>query len=172
MNKRSAGDFKVAETVMVDICLYTLAPIDWTTPRVNCNVNYRLWMVMMCQGMDATLIVGWAVCAGGQEVFGNCRCTSGEEPACQCRRHKRCGFHPWVEKIPWRRKWQPTPVFFSGKSMDRGTWWATVHSIAKSRTWLRHLNIALFFFFFGCLWDLNSPTRNWTWAPCIGSMES
>ena len=26
---------------------------------------------------------------------------SGKEPTCQCR---RCGFHPWVGKIPWRRK--------------------------------------------------------------------
>ena len=26
------------------------------------------------------------------------------------RRHKRCRFDPWVRKIPWRRKWQPTPV--------------------------------------------------------------
>ena len=25
-------------------------------------------------------------------------------------------FHPWVGKIPWRRKWQPTPVFLSEKS--------------------------------------------------------
>ena len=38
----------------------------------------------------------------------------GEESACQCRRHKRCGFDPWVRKIPWRRKWQPTPVFSPG----------------------------------------------------------
>ena len=22
---------------------------------------------------------------------------------------------PWVRKIPWRRKWQPTPVFLPGK---------------------------------------------------------
>ena len=29
---------------------------------------------------------------------------------------RRHGFNPWVGKIPWRRKWQPTPVFFSGKS--------------------------------------------------------
>ena len=42
--------------------------------------------------------------------------TSGKEPACQCRRHKRCGFDPLVKKIPWRRAWQPTPVFLSGKS--------------------------------------------------------
>ena len=38
---------------------------------------------------------------------------SGKEPACQCR---RCEFDPWVGKIPWRRKWQPTPVLLLGKS--------------------------------------------------------
>ena len=37
---------------------------------------------------------------------------SGKEPTCQCGRHKRCGFDPWVGKIPWRRAWQTTPVFF------------------------------------------------------------
>ena len=26
------------------------------------------------------------------------------------------GFDPWVGKIPWRRKWQPTPVFLPGES--------------------------------------------------------
>ena len=35
---------------------------------------------------------------------------SGQEPACQFRRHKRCGFNSWVGKIRWRRTWQPTPV--------------------------------------------------------------
>ena len=42
--------------------------------------------------------------------------TSGKEPASHCRRHKNCGFYPWVRKIPWRRTWQPTPVFLRGKS--------------------------------------------------------
>ena len=37
----------------------------------------------------------------------------GKESTCQCR---RCGFNPWVGKIPWRRKRQPTPVFLLGKS--------------------------------------------------------
>ena len=37
---------------------------------------------------------------------------SGKGSACQCRRHK---FNPWVRKIPWRRKWQPTPVFLPGE---------------------------------------------------------
>ena len=36
----------------------------------------------------------------------------GKESTCQCRRH---GFDPWVGKIPWRRKWQLTPVFLPGK---------------------------------------------------------
>ena len=42
-----------------------------------------------------------------------------KESACQCRRHKRhrrCGFDPWVEKISWRRKWQLTPVFLPRES--------------------------------------------------------
>ena len=30
----------------------------------------------------------------------------------QCRRRE---FDPWVGKIPWRRKWQPTPVFLTGE---------------------------------------------------------
>ena len=37
-------------------------------------------------------------------------------PACQSRRRKRWGFSPWVRKIPWRRNWQPTPVFLPGES--------------------------------------------------------
>ena len=41
------------------------------------------------------------------------RWLSGKEHACQCRRP---GFDPWVGKIPWRRKWQPTPVFLPGES--------------------------------------------------------
>ena len=41
---------------------------------------------------------------------------SGQEPACQCRKHKRCGFDPWVGKIPRRRAWQPTLVFLPGES--------------------------------------------------------
>ena len=38
---------------------------------------------------------------------------SGNESTCQCRRPR---FDPWVRKIPWRRKWQPTPVFLPGES--------------------------------------------------------
>ena len=37
---------------------------------------------------------------------------STTESTCNCRLR----FHPWIRKIPWRRKWQPTPVFLRGKS--------------------------------------------------------
>ena len=39
-----------------------------------------------------------------------------KESACQCRSHRRCRFHSWVGKVPWRQKWQPTPVFLPGES--------------------------------------------------------
>ena len=41
--------------------------------------------------------------------------TWGKESSCQYRRLKRHGFDPWVGKIPWSRKWQPTPVLLPGK---------------------------------------------------------
>ena len=41
---------------------------------------------------------------------------SGKEPVYQCRKCRRHGFGPWVGKSPWRRKWQPTPVFLPGES--------------------------------------------------------
>ena len=85
------------------------------------------------------------------------RWCSGKESSCQCRRHRRCGFSPWVRKIPWSRKWQPAPVFLPGKfhgqysclenSMDRGAWQTTVPGVAKSRTWPRTLILVYFVHF-------------------------
>jgi len=56
-------------------------------------------------------------------------------------------FNPGVRKIPWRRKWQPTPVFLPGKSHEQRRWagyslwshkrvghnWATKHIIEKKK---------------------------------------
>ena len=38
--------------------------------------------------------------------------SSGKKPTCQGR---RCRLDPWVRKILWRKKWQPIPVFLTGK---------------------------------------------------------
>ena len=40
----------------------------------------------------------------------------GQEPACQCTRGKKCRLDPWIEKIPWGKTWQPTPVFLLRES--------------------------------------------------------
>ena len=65
---------------------------------------------------------------------------SGKGPACQCRRHKRHGFDPWVGKIPWREAWQPTPVFLPGESHGQRSWQVTVHGVAKSWARLKRLS--------------------------------
>ena len=44
---------------------------------------------------------------------------------------RKQGFDPWVRKIIWRGKWQPTPVFCLGNPMDGGAWWVVVHGVAR-----------------------------------------
>ena len=43
--------------------------------------------------------------------------------------------------IPWRRAWQPTPVYL-GNPMDRGAWWATVHRGRKESDTIESLTLA------------------------------
>ena len=38
--------------------------------------------------------------------------SDGKAPVCNAGRPR---FDPWVGKIPWRSKWQPTPVLLPGK---------------------------------------------------------
>ena len=58
----------------------------------------------------------------------------------KCGRH---GFDPWVGKIPWRRNWQPTPVFLPGKSHgQRSLAGYSPYDRAKSWMWLKRVSIA------------------------------
>ena len=66
---------------------------------------------------------------------------SGKEPTCQCRRHERCGFEPWIRKIPWRRAWQSTPVFLPGESHgQRSLVGYTQSRVPKSQTQLKQFS--------------------------------
>ena len=56
-----------------------------------------------------------------------------KESICKCR---RCRFHPWVRKIPWERKWQPTPVFLPGKSQGERNLAGRLQSMGSQR--VRH----------------------------------
>ena len=93
-------------------------------------------------------------CGGGGFPGG----ASGKEPACQRRRHRRRRFDPWVGQIPWRRAWQPTPVFLPGDS-HRGAWQATVHKVPKSQTRLSDLARIH-------IWILGLP---WAWNHDVGA---
>ena len=54
--------------------------------------------------------------------FALSRWYRGKEHAYKYRRYRRCGFGPWVGKIPWRRAWQSTPVFLPGESHGQRSW--------------------------------------------------
>ena len=56
-----------------------------------------------------------------------------------CLQCRGPGFDPWVRKVHWRRKWQPTIYPCLENLMDRGIWQATVHGVSKSRTELSDL---------------------------------
>ena len=75
-------------------------------------------------------------------IYGLPRWHSDKVSACQCRGHKRHQFFSWAGKIPWRRKWQPTPVFLPGESHELSLCvyglWTTVHRVAKRQTRLSH----------------------------------
>ena len=46
---------------------------------------------------------------------------------------RRLGFNPWVKKIPWRSRGQPTPVFFPGESHGQRSRGAAVHGLSRVR---------------------------------------
>ena len=53
------------------------------------------------------------------EAWGFPGSSDGKESASQCRRQRKHRLDPWVGKIPWRRKWQPTPIFLPEKSQGQ-----------------------------------------------------
>ena len=58
------------------------------------------------------------------------------------RRHKRHGFDPRVEKIPWRRAWQPTPVFLPGESHGQRSF-GGLQSTGLQRVRYMHVSVSM-----------------------------
>ena len=65
--------------------------------------------------------------------------SDGEESACSSGDAGEMGLIPAFGKIPWRRVWQPTPVFLP-REFHRGHLWVTVQGVAKSQTLLSHFH--------------------------------
>ena len=81
------------------------------------------------RGLDKSK-VWWVNCSGLSLLKGLPWWLSGKDSTCQ---FKQCTFNFWVRRIPWRKERQHIPRFL-GNSMDRGSWWATVHGTAKIQT--------------------------------------
>ena len=64
--------------------------------------------------------------------------TVGKESVCRCRRHKKYGFDPWGWDDPLEDGMATHSSIHAWKiPRDREAWWATVHGVAESRTWLK-----------------------------------
>ena len=61
---------------------------------------------------------------------------------------ERPRFDPWVRKICWRRKWQPSPVFFPAEFHEQRILTGYSHGVAKSQTWLSDITFFFFLSFF------------------------
>ena len=84
--------------------------LEWITELLSGDFKFYKWnegQFISCSHVSLT---------HSRHSAGLPRWLSGKEPTCQCRRHKRHMFDPGVRKISWRRKWQPTLVFFLRES--------------------------------------------------------
>ena len=103
LSANQRGSLSEFEEDASNSCIFQIVPRE--TPQIGDDTG-RLER----RGSDLSV---WASFTNSCRLQGG---TSGKRPACQCRRHKRLAFKPWEGKIPWRRKWQPTPVFLPGES--------------------------------------------------------
>ena len=67
--------------------------------------------------------------------------SDSKEPTCQCRRCKKHGFNPWIRKVPWRRKWQSTPLFLPGKYHGQRSLAGYSPGVTQNRTQLKRLSM-------------------------------
>ena len=63
--------------------------------------------------------------------------TSGKEPVCQHTRLRDTGLTPGSGKSPGGEQRNPFQYSCQENPMDRGTWWAVVHRVAKIWTQLK-----------------------------------
>ena len=103
------------------------------------STNWK-WKPMLHWEQDGTLIQAgtvFSVCIGYQTHVGFPGGSHGEESACSAG---DLGLIPGLGRSPREGNGYPIQYSCLEKSMDRGAWWATVHGIAKSWTWLSDKN--------------------------------
>ena len=100
------------------VLLYCVATVDvivdWTLPFAEGKKNWRIWLMTGKYLHGFFPDIAFSVFCFLVNGFSRLPWwLSSKEFTCRCR---RCRFDPWVRKIPFRRKWQHTPMFLSGKS--------------------------------------------------------
>ena len=91
-----------------------------TTCTYTCTTTCGLYSLLGTFSKHCTYLhhmlgsVNW-LCFSVGKWMGLSRWCRGKESNCQCRSCRRRGFDPLVGKIPWRRKWEPSPVVLPGK---------------------------------------------------------
>ena len=94
-------------------CMVISKPKTATSAKMSCSFLWKLqWLMLLSLPLTPSRIwhhILWYMC-----FLGRASCI---EPTCQCRRHETwdMGFYPWVRRLSWRRKWQPSPVFLPRK---------------------------------------------------------
>ena len=108
----------------------------------------------MCTDSDIQIFLLYASFSGGP---------SDKEPACHCRRCKRLSFDLWVGKSPWRRAWQPTPIFLPAESHGQRNRQATVHRVAESQTQFSTHSACIFILVVKVQGPATCPLPYWVW---------
>ena len=110
------------------------------------------WVFVSSQSSYVEALSPWLMIFGDGGFSGG---AVGKESACQCR---RCRVDLWVGKgkIPWRRKWQPTPILLPGKSHGQGSLEGYSPQGCKELDMTERLSTK------NCLWfgKLHTPTSN------------
>ena len=118
---------RILEWVAISFSRGSSQPRDWT--RVSCIADKRFtiwvtrealsnlnWYLNILLYIFLTFVLVLMLLYSTRGVYGAWKIKRKQIPMykhlLQCRRP---GFNPWVGKIPWRRKWQPTPVLLPGK---------------------------------------------------------
>ena len=83
--------------------IFVMPNITFHTKRYRCTSLGKPWWICKFYSVFEYIFSGIPLWLRGWRL------------CLQCRRPE---FDPWVRKIPWRRKWHPTPVFLPGKSHE------------------------------------------------------
>ena len=104
-------------------------------PSLEERIQNKVWLEFLLEVTKYSGIRQWLWLRNGfpgGAMIKNLPANAGGE-----RDIRSSGFNPWVGKIPWRRRWQPTPVLLPRKCHGQRIQVCYVHGVTKSQTWLR-----------------------------------